>query len=164
MEELDDLVLDVKDLIDSNYDKTDAIYDTVRQFVATKKSFKFDYETERQYWDSYIDIEKPLVNYVKTNLHESKKRILREEMKLPNYIKRRYNCMDEYITKLENGEETLPIRMGQLDWAHYQIIVTAFIINNCKYGNGYYDPIIHSNIMDTFGDRLYEWYNDNVDI
>ena len=66
MEELDDLVLDVKDLIDSNYDKTDAIYDTVRQFVATKKSFKFDYETERQYWDSYIDIEKPLVNYVKT--------------------------------------------------------------------------------------------------
>ena len=35
-------------------------------FIATKKSFKFDYETERQYWDSYSDIEKPLVNYVKT--------------------------------------------------------------------------------------------------
>ena len=67
MEELDDLVLDVKELIDSDYDKTDAIYDTIRQFIATKKSFKFDYETERQYWDSYIDIEKPLVNYVKTN-------------------------------------------------------------------------------------------------
>ena len=164
MEELDDLVLDVKDLIDSNYDKTDAIYDTVRQFVATKKSFKFDYETERQYWDSYIDIEKPLVNYVKTNLHESKKRILREETKLPNYIKRRYICMDEYITKLENGEETLPIRMGQLDWTHYQIIITAFIRSNCDSGNRYYDPIIHSKIMDTFGDRLYEWYNDNVDI
>ena len=69
MEELDDLVLDVKELIDSDYDKTDAIYDTIRQFIATKKSFKFDYETERQYWDSYIDIEKPLVNYVKTKLN-----------------------------------------------------------------------------------------------
>ena len=70
MEELDDLVLDVKELIDSDYDKTDAIYDTIRQFIATKKSFKFDYETERQYWDSYIDIEKPLVNYVKTKLNK----------------------------------------------------------------------------------------------
>ena len=69
MEELDDLVLDVKELIDSDYDKTDAIYDTIRQFIATKKSFKFDYETERQYWDSYIDTEKPLVNYVKTKLN-----------------------------------------------------------------------------------------------
>ena len=102
--------------------------------------------------------------YYNMNLQENIRRVLREEMKLPNYIKRRYNCMDEYITKLENGEETIPIRMGQLDWAHYQIIITAFIINNCKYGNGYYDPIIHSKIMDTFGDRLYEWYNDNIDI
>ena len=72
MEELDDLVLDVKDLIDSNYDKTDAIYDTVRQFVATKKEFKFKDETEQAYWDSYIEVEEPLVNYIKTNLHESK--------------------------------------------------------------------------------------------
>ena len=102
--------------------------------------------------------------YYNMNLQESIRKVLREEMKLPNYIKRRYNCMDEYITKLENGEETLPIRMGQLDWTHYQIIITAFIISNCDSGNRYYDPIIHSKIMDTFGDRLYEWYNDNVDI
>ena len=45
MEELDGLVVDVKDLIDSNYDKTDAIYDAVRQFVATKKEFKFNHNT-----------------------------------------------------------------------------------------------------------------------
>ena len=70
MEELDDLVLDIKELIDSDYDKTDAIYDTIRQFIATKKEFKFNNETERQYWDSYIDIEKPLVNYVKTKLNK----------------------------------------------------------------------------------------------
>ena len=73
MEELDDLVVDVKDLIDSNYDKTDAIYDTVRQFIATKKTFKFNNETEQGYWDSYVEVEEPLVNYVKTNLHESKR-------------------------------------------------------------------------------------------
>ena len=90
--------------------------------------------------------------------------VLREEIKPPNYIKRRYICMDKYITKLENGEETLPIRMGRLDWNSYQIIVTAFIRSNCDNGDGYYDPIIHSKIMDTFGDRLYEWYNDNIDI
>ena len=79
MEELDGLVVDVKDLIDSNYDKTDAIYDTVRQFVATKKEFKFNHNTEQGYWDSYIEVEEPLVNYVKTNLQESIRRILREE-------------------------------------------------------------------------------------
>ena len=66
--------------------------------------------------------------------------------------------MDEYITKLENGEETLPIRRRQLDWTHYQIIITAYIRANCENDNGYYDPILHSNIMDMFGNRLYKWY------
>ena len=80
MEELDGLVVDVKDLIDSNYDKTDAIYDAVRQFVATKKEFKFNHNTEQEYWDSYIEVEEPLVNYVKTNLQESIRRILREDI------------------------------------------------------------------------------------
>ena len=98
------------------------------------------------------------------NLQETIRRILREEATISNYIKRRYNCMDEYITKLENGEETLPIRKGQFDWINYQIIITAFIRVNCKDGDGYYDPILHSKIMDTFGDRLYKWYKDNIDI
>ena len=92
------------------------------------------------------------------NLQETIRRILREEATISNYIKRRYNCMDEYITKLENGEETLPIRKGQFDWINYQIIITAFIRNNCQDDNGYYDPNLHSNIMDIFGDRLYQWY------
>ena len=71
--------------------------------------------------------------------------------------------MDEYITKLENGEETIPIRKGRLDWINYQIIITAFIRNNCQDDNGYYDPNLHSSIMDIFGDRLYQWYyKDNV--
>ena len=97
------------------------------------------------------------------NLQESIRRILREEATISNYIKRRYNCMDEYITKLENGEETIPIRKGQFDWINYQIIITAFIRNNCQDDNGYYDQNLHSSIMDIFGDRLYQWYyKDNV--
>jgi hypothetical protein len=72
MEELDDLVLDVKSSIDAGYDKTASIYDTISQFIASKKEFKFNNETEQGYWDSYIEVEEPLVNYVKTNLHESK--------------------------------------------------------------------------------------------
>ena len=98
------------------------------------------------------------------NLQETIRRILREESESPMYIRRRYSCMDEYITKLENGEETLPIRRGQLDWTNYQIMITAFIRVNCKDGDGYYDPILHSKIMDTFGDRLYKWYKDNINI
>ena len=71
MEELDDLVLDVKSLINSDYDKINAIYDTVRQFIAGKKYFEKNTETgtEQEYWDLYLTMEKPLVNYVKTKLN-----------------------------------------------------------------------------------------------
>jgi predicted solute-binding protein len=68
MEELDDLVDDVKSSIDVGYDKTASIYDTITQFIASKKTFKFNNETEQGYWDSYIEVEEPLVNYVKSKL------------------------------------------------------------------------------------------------
>ena len=35
---------------------------------------------------------------------------------------------------------------------------------NCEDDNGYYDPNLHSKIMDTFGDRLYKWYKDNINL
>ena len=68
IEELDDLVDDVKGLIDSGYDRTDAIYDTVRQFIASNKEFRFPNSPEQEYWDSYIMVEKPLVDYIKEKL------------------------------------------------------------------------------------------------
>lgn len=68
IEELDDLVDDVKGLIDSGYDRIDAIYDTVRQFIASNKNFRFLSSSEQEYWDSYIMVEKPLVDYVKEML------------------------------------------------------------------------------------------------
>jgi hypothetical protein len=69
IEELTDLVSDVESLIDSGYDKTDAIYDTVRQLIATKQFNDInDDGTEREYWDSYLRYEEPLIKYVKGKL------------------------------------------------------------------------------------------------
>ena len=68
IEELDDLVDDVKGLIDSGYDRTDAIYDTVRQFIASNEEFIFPNSPEQEYWNSYIMVEKPLVDYIKEKL------------------------------------------------------------------------------------------------
>ena len=67
-EELNDLVDEIKGLIDSGYDRTDAIYDTVRQFIASNKEFRFPNSPEQEYWDSYIMVEKPLVDYIKEKL------------------------------------------------------------------------------------------------
>jgi len=98
------------------------------------------------------------------NLQESIRRILREEIEIPLYIRRRYYCIDEYIKKLENGEETIPVRRRQLDWYSYQIILTAYIRSNCGDENGYYDPKLHSKIMDVFGNRLHKWYKENINL
>ena len=87
-----------------------------------------------------------------------------EETKIQLYVRRRYYCIDDYITKLENVEETIPITRRHFDWIHYQIILTAFIRNNCGDENQYYDPRIHSKIMDVFGKRLHKWYEENIDI
>jgi len=100
--------------------------------------------------------------YTMDDLQESIRRVLREEIEIPTYIRRRYVCIDEYITKLENGEETIPIIIRQLDWYSYQIILTAYIRSNCGDKNGYYEPELHSKIMDEFGDRLHKWYEENI--
>jgi hypothetical protein len=74
---LAELIHDIKSLIDSGYDESDAIYDTVRQFIASKQ-FKLNNDSEQSYWDSYIEVEEPLVDYLKSklNIRES---VLREE-------------------------------------------------------------------------------------
>ena len=71
--DLNDLVNDIKDLIDSGYDKTDAIYDTIRQFISASGRFTDvinNSGAEQDYWDSYIEVEKPLINYVKSQLKD----------------------------------------------------------------------------------------------
>jgi hypothetical protein len=95
------------------------------------------------------------------NLRKTIKRILREEINTSTYIRRRYGCMDELIRKLEKGEEIIPFSWRlRLNWDDFQIAITAFIRQNCDDSDGYYDPIKHSNIMELFGDRLYELYKE----
>jgi len=88
------------------------------------------------------------------------KRILREESKIPLYIRRRFDCMDRYINRLEQEPGIIPIGRELLSWEHYQIIVTAYIRDNCG-DDGYYNENLHNLIMDVFGERLYEWFKKN---
>ena len=46
------------------------------------------------------------------NLQQTIRRILREEIEMPTYIKRRYTCFEDFINKLENGEIDMPIIRG----------------------------------------------------
>ncbi len=69
IDELDDLIKDIKDQIEEGESLDTAIYDTVRQFIATKNfSGINDTGTEQQYWDSYLMYEKPIIKYVKEKL------------------------------------------------------------------------------------------------
>jgi hypothetical protein len=169
MEELDDLVLDVKDLIDSNYDKTDAIYDTVRQFVATKKEFKFKDETEQAYWDSYIEVEEPLVNYVKTNLHESIRRILREEAGLPLYLKRRISLREiEHDFNMLINFEIKSVRNRDLSLEEFKrkIVSTLMDIFHgalSDWGKVDFDyDYIYDSLMNYFSPRITEKYIEHL--
>ena len=69
IEELDDLIKDIQDQIEEGQSISDAIYDTVRQFIATKNLKDVNLTgTEQEYWDSYLRYEKPLIKYVKKKL------------------------------------------------------------------------------------------------
>ena len=68
IEDLDDLIADIKNLIDNGWSKTDAIYESIEKFIISKVSFNFDGETVEENWDSYEKFETPLVNYVKSKL------------------------------------------------------------------------------------------------
>jgi hypothetical protein len=69
IDELNDLVKDVKDQIEEGESLDTAIYDTVRQFIATKNFSDInDTGTEQQYWDSYLRYERPMIEYVKERL------------------------------------------------------------------------------------------------
>ena len=101
-----------------------------------------------------------LMNIPDMNLQENIKRILREESKIPLYIRRRFDCIDSYINRLEQEPGIIPIGRELLSWEHYQIIVTAYIRDNCG-DDGYYNENLHNLIMEVFGERLYEWFKKN---
>ena len=69
IDELNDLVKDVKDQIEEGESLDTAIYDTVREFIKKGKFSDIDeFGTDVSYWESYLKYEKPLVKYVKEKL------------------------------------------------------------------------------------------------
>jgi hypothetical protein len=81
IDELDDLVKDVKDQMEEGQTMIDAIYDTVRQFIATKQFSDIDNAgTDQEYWNSYLVYEKPLIKFVKEKLESEKGEMKEEEL------------------------------------------------------------------------------------
>jgi hypothetical protein len=97
----------------------------------------------------------------KRKIQESIKRILREEAELSYYIRRRLNCFEDFITKLENREVLVPIIVGE-SWYNCQIILVAMMRNYCG-GEQYFDREIHEKILDIYEGRLYKWYVNFID-
>ena len=107
--------------------------------------------------DDYLQEEEEM------SIQESIRRILREEIEMPTYIKRRYTCFEDFINKLENGEIDMPIIRGnRLDWYSYQILLTAYMRNHCGDGNHFYDAEIHEKILNFYEDKLYQWFLKNI--
>ena len=88
------------------------------------------------------------------NLQENIRRILREEFNSV-YLKRRYQCFEDFITKLENGEDMIPQVMLDMSWDHSQIVIVAYMRMHCGEG-GYFSQELHDIIMSVYGDRLHE--------
>jgi len=130
IDELDDLVKDVKDQIEEGESLDTAIYDTVRQFIATKNFSDInDTGTEQQYWDSYLMYEKPMIKYVKgklglTDINESS--FLRRRVDVStldsdvldnlNYV------TDIFLSNLRNGDE--------ISFDHFKERIITGIIDN----------------------------------
>ena len=130
IDELDDLVKDVKDQIEEGESLSTAIYDTVRQFIATKNFSDIDDTgTEQQYWDSYLRYEKPMIKYVKeklglTDINESS--FLRRRVDVStldsdvldnlNYV------TDIFLSNLRNGDE--------ISFDHFKERIITGIIDN----------------------------------
>jgi hypothetical protein len=106
IDELDDLVKDVKDQVEEGQTMIDAIYDTVRQFIATKQFNDIDNAgTEQEYWDSYLVYEKPLVKFVKERLSNKE---LQEQINESNksYIQSEMDEIERAVQDLTRDEDT----------------------------------------------------------
>ena len=70
--------------------------------------------------------------------------------------------MREYIDQLMNGEVSLLVPTSSFEWDTYKYILTATIRKHCDEVNGrFFDEDIHNDIMDMFGDDVFEIYEKN---
>ena len=78
------------------------------------------------------------------------------------YSKRRYDCMKDYVDKLKSGEEKLLVPTSSFKWDTYKYVITATLRGYCaKNFSQLFDEDIHNEIMDLFGDDLFEIYEKN---
>ena len=113
IDELDDLIKEVKDQIEEGESLDTAIYDTVRQFIATKNFSDINHTgTEQQYWDSYLRYETPMIKYVKeklglTDINESS--FLRRRVDInfldAEFIDTLNYVSDIFLRELRNGDD-----------------------------------------------------------
>lgn len=130
IDELDDLIKDIKDQIEEGESLDTAIYDTVRQFIATKNFSDInDTGTEQQYWDSYLMYEKPMIKYVKeklglTDINESS--FLRRRVDInfldDEFIDTLNYVSDIFLREFRNGDEIL--------FDHFKERIITGIIDN----------------------------------
>ena len=138
IDELDDLIKDIKDQIEEGESLDTAIYDTVREFIKKGKFSDIDeFGTDVSYWESYLKYERPLVKYVKeklglTDINES------------SFLRRRVD-----VSTLDNDI---------LDNLNY---VTDIFLRGLKYGNRMeFDEFkrrIISGIIDDYHGDLSDW-------
>ncbi len=70
--------------------------------------------------------------------------------------------MREYVDQLKSGEGRLLIPPSSFKWDTYKYILTATIRQHCgEVNGGFFDEDIHNDIMEMFGDDLYEIYKLN---
>ena len=85
-------------------------------------------------------------------------KIIITEEQYSRYMRRRYECMKEFVDKLTSGEEKLLVPPGDFEWDTYKFILTAFVRRYCNKTEKFYDEDIHNQIMDLFGDKLKQYY------
>jgi hypothetical protein len=89
-------------------------------------------------------------------------KIIITERQYSLYLRRRYPCVGEYIDQLKSGDENLLIPPSSFKWDTYKYILTATIRKHCgEVNGGFFDEDIHNDIMEMFGDDLFEIYEKN---
>lgn len=88
-------------------------------------------------------------------------KIIITEEQYSRYMRRRYECMKEYVDKLISGEENFSIPPGDFEWDTYKYILTAFVRRSCNKNEMYFDEDVHNEIMEIFGDKLKQYYDYN---
>ena len=88
-------------------------------------------------------------------------KIIITEEQYSRYMRRRYECMKEFVDKLTSGEEKLLVPPGDFEWKTYQYILVAFVRRSCNIKEMVFNEDVHNEVMDLFGDKLKQYYDNN---